>query len=403
MIATFRIHPEIESYIRKQSEEENRLLEESLLAEGCRDPLVVWEEQNVLVDGHHRIAICRKHGLSYSVVYRSFPDIEAVKRWMRLNQLSRRNLDKDERERWIKELHEEGWTQAEIGEAVGANQSTVSRVLMQTHKSQISQTDDSTTTQRLKDELARLRAERDALSEKQRHEVEARARAEGDLISVKNQLEFLRNKAKGEKPAPERIEVEKEVLRSKLKEEQDRHDAERKMLIAELNAAKAKVKQGAPEVVEKEVVREVVPDHIKEQLARLEGDLQTARSRETELERLIQDAKKHGKDIETLLSQKNDIQKSLKELAEKNDLAQEERQQALALVSAARKIREVLNEQKGLIEEASRKGVPAWANAVSIRECAERCYEIGDLLTKATETIDIPTGTEGGYERHRIG
>ena len=142
---------------------------------GCRDPLVVWEEENVLVDGHHRIAICRKHGLSYSVVYRSFPDIEAVKRWMRLNQLSRRNLDKDERERWIKELHEEGWTQAEIGEAVGANQSTVSRVLMQTHKSQISQTDDSTTTQRLKDELARLRAEKDALAEKQRHEVEARA------------------------------------------------------------------------------------------------------------------------------------------------------------------------------------------------------------------------------------
>ena len=156
MITTFRIHPEIESYIRKQSEEENRLLEEAILAEDCRDPLVVWEEQNVLVDGHHRIAICRKHGLSYSVVYRSFPDIEAVKRWMRLNQLSRRNLDKEERERWIKELHAEGWTQAEIGEAVGANQSTVSRVLMQTHKPQISQTDDSTTTQRLKDELASM-------------------------------------------------------------------------------------------------------------------------------------------------------------------------------------------------------------------------------------------------------
>jgi len=193
-------------------------------------------------------------------------------------------------------------------------------------------------------------------------------------------------------------------VREQLSEEQSQHDAERKELIAELNAAKAKVKQSAvPEVVEKEVVREVVPLHVKEQLARLEGDLRTAKSREMELEQSIQDAKKHGKDIESLLSQKSDIQKSLKELSEKNDLAQDERQQALAIVSAARKIREVLNEQKGTIEEASRKGVPAWANAVSIRECAERCYEIGDLLTRATETIDFPTGTEGKYERHRVG
>ena len=88
---------------------------------------------------------------------------------IRLNQLSRRNLDKDERERWIKELHEEGWTQAEIGEAVGVSQKTVSNTLSKNTKSQISQADESTTTQRLKDELAKLRAEKDALAERQRH------------------------------------------------------------------------------------------------------------------------------------------------------------------------------------------------------------------------------------------
>jgi DNA repair exonuclease SbcCD ATPase subunit len=406
MIATFRIHPEIESYIRKQSEEENSILEESLLAEGCRDPLVVWEEQNVLVDGHHRIAICRKHGLSYSVVYRSFPDIEAVKAWMDLNQLGRRNLSKEDRDELIRRLAAAGVSKKAIAEKIGLTQRSVQRIVPEGRQNfaenPINFTSATEELEAKQQEIERLRAEKDSLAERHRHEVEARARAEGDLISVKNQLEFLRNKAPTAEIEAKQSELDS--LRKRLKDEQDERDRERKELVKALNEAQAKAKQTkVPEVVEKEVVREVIPDRIKEQLARLEGDLQAAKSRETELERLIQDAKKHGKDIETLLSQKNDIQKSLKELSEKNDLAQEERQQALALVSAARKIREVLNEQKGLIEEASRKGVPAWTNAVSIRECAERCYEIGDLLTKATETIDIPTGTEGGYERHRIG
>ena len=58
----------------------------------------------------------------------------------------------------IERLRAEGWTQAEIGEAVGASQMTVSRALKQMNKSQISQTDDSTTTQRLKSENAGYRA-----------------------------------------------------------------------------------------------------------------------------------------------------------------------------------------------------------------------------------------------------
>jgi ParB-like chromosome segregation protein Spo0J len=64
---SFRVHPELRDYIRRESEDENRMLEESILAEGCRDPLVVWKEENVLIDGHHRYEICERHGVSYTV------------------------------------------------------------------------------------------------------------------------------------------------------------------------------------------------------------------------------------------------------------------------------------------------------------------------------------------------
>ena len=47
------------------SEEEQRYLEYSILAEGVRDPLVLWERkpgEYVLVDGHNRYGIVQKFG-----------------------------------------------------------------------------------------------------------------------------------------------------------------------------------------------------------------------------------------------------------------------------------------------------------------------------------------------------
>ena len=41
-------------------------MERSMLAEGCRDALVLWGE--VLVDGHNRYEICSRHGLPFRTV-----------------------------------------------------------------------------------------------------------------------------------------------------------------------------------------------------------------------------------------------------------------------------------------------------------------------------------------------
>jgi hypothetical protein len=153
--------------------------------------------------------------------------------------------------------------------------------------------------------------------------------------------------------------------------------------------------------VEKEVF--VTPPEVTERLRELETDLSIAKERAERLDQKIQEAKDAGRDYESLLQKKMDLHKSIDELLKKNDLAEQERKWALVVVNSAREIRETLNRHKGIIEEASRKGVPAWANANSIRECAERCYEIGDLLSKVVETVDIPTGEEGEYERCKLG
>lgn len=77
---------------------ENELLEADLVkGKGPRDPLVVWEGTNILVDGHRRYRICQKHDLPYSIRFQQFADRESVREWILLHQLERRSLSEHER------------------------------------------------------------------------------------------------------------------------------------------------------------------------------------------------------------------------------------------------------------------------------------------------------------------
>jgi hypothetical protein len=86
------IDQKFKDLISPLGEDEYRQLEENILREECRDPLVVWLERNILLDGHHRHAICSKHNKEFKVVALSFPDELAAEEWMLQNQLGRRNL-----------------------------------------------------------------------------------------------------------------------------------------------------------------------------------------------------------------------------------------------------------------------------------------------------------------------
>ena len=64
----------------------------SLIAEGCRDDLIRWKGHQCLVEGFHRLELCRELGTSYRIKDKEFADREAVKAWIVQNQTGRRNL-----------------------------------------------------------------------------------------------------------------------------------------------------------------------------------------------------------------------------------------------------------------------------------------------------------------------
>lgn len=88
---TVQINEELKAYIDPLTPDEYAALEQSLLAEGCRDALVLWGD--VLVDGHNRYAICRKHDIEFRTVQNlSFQSMDDVRLWMIDNHLGRRSV-----------------------------------------------------------------------------------------------------------------------------------------------------------------------------------------------------------------------------------------------------------------------------------------------------------------------
>lgn len=66
-------------------------LERSIVADGCRDALVLWGD--ILIDGHNRYEICESHGIPYQTTQKAFESRDDAKLWMMRNQLARRNLN----------------------------------------------------------------------------------------------------------------------------------------------------------------------------------------------------------------------------------------------------------------------------------------------------------------------
>src|SRR3954470_10275267 len=85
------VNEELKAYIDPLTPDEYASLERSILAEGCRDALVLWGD--VLVDGHNRHAICSKHALPFQTIQSTrFQSMEDVHLWMIDQHLGRRSL-----------------------------------------------------------------------------------------------------------------------------------------------------------------------------------------------------------------------------------------------------------------------------------------------------------------------
>jgi hypothetical protein len=55
---SLKVNSAFQSLIPLQSKGEHLALEQSIQAEGCRDPVTVWKGHNVVLDGHTRRELC---------------------------------------------------------------------------------------------------------------------------------------------------------------------------------------------------------------------------------------------------------------------------------------------------------------------------------------------------------
>jgi len=87
-----KIDKDFAALIPALSKDEYAQLEHSVLTVGCRDPLIVWKGKDILLDGHNRLSICRRHNIPFKVESIEFLDREGAEAFIVENQLGRRNL-----------------------------------------------------------------------------------------------------------------------------------------------------------------------------------------------------------------------------------------------------------------------------------------------------------------------
>ncbi len=135
------VDPEFQGLIPEHGKGELEQLEANLVRDKrAIDPIVVWQEPRIVMDGHHRLPICLKHKLKHHVVFMRFPltpegRAEALE-WMALHQEGRRNLNEQGKAKlaqWRRDrvaaMREEGMSTRAIADKEGISKTQVQRDL----------------------------------------------------------------------------------------------------------------------------------------------------------------------------------------------------------------------------------------------------------------------------------
>ena len=106
-----KIDPEFRDKIPAMPAEDFDGLRNDIINDGyVRDPLVVWKEENILLDGHHRWRVIQDNeellGDKFTVDYKSFPDRWAAIAWICANQLHKHNMNEMQRMKLLQEEYE---------------------------------------------------------------------------------------------------------------------------------------------------------------------------------------------------------------------------------------------------------------------------------------------------------
>jgi ParB-like chromosome segregation protein Spo0J len=93
------LDPEISSLMPQIDPGEYSRLEQNILADGCREAIVVESGTRIIIDGHQRYRICVEHHLPFEIVEKEFGSRIDAKIWIITNHLGRRNLSEFQRAR----------------------------------------------------------------------------------------------------------------------------------------------------------------------------------------------------------------------------------------------------------------------------------------------------------------
>lgn len=138
------VDPEFKGLLDPLSAAELGQLEANIVADKrALDPVVIWKETRIVMDGHNRLDICKTRDLPYKVVFLSFPNTPEGRtnalQWIIQHQTGRRNLSADAKAKlaeWRREriarLHQEGESNRTIADKEKISESTVRRDIKET-------------------------------------------------------------------------------------------------------------------------------------------------------------------------------------------------------------------------------------------------------------------------------
>ena len=90
---TLEIDPDFQKLLPILPQEAIDGLRQSIQKDGCTDPIIVWKNKGILLDGHNRLQICTELGIPYTIKEIEFETKDDAAKWIIARQINRRNLN----------------------------------------------------------------------------------------------------------------------------------------------------------------------------------------------------------------------------------------------------------------------------------------------------------------------
>lgn len=115
---TLRVDPQFRELIRPLYKSDYLQLEKSIISEGCKEAIVIWN--GIIVDGHNRYDICKRYDIPFAIIDGDFDSRDEIVTWICRTQLQRSDLPEEFRHYLIGKQYES--EKAESWRNIGGNE-----------------------------------------------------------------------------------------------------------------------------------------------------------------------------------------------------------------------------------------------------------------------------------------